>query len=99
MDECIARRTDRRAPTLTRSARAVATIATTSGSVPSEPGSKMLVYADGKISGTIGGGKFEALVKERRNTGGDPWKSNLAQRPIRCVKAKLIPSVRSAAVK
>ena len=29
-----------------------------------EPGSKMIVYADGKISGTIGGGKFEALVRD-----------------------------------
>lgn len=43
---------------------ALVTIAATSGSVPREPGSKMIVYADGKISGTIGGGKFEALAKE-----------------------------------
>ena len=41
---------------------ALVTVAATSGSVPREPGSKMMVYADGKISGTIGGGKFEALV-------------------------------------
>ena len=47
-----------------RSACAVATVAATSGSVPREPGSKMIVYADGKISGTIGGGKFEALVRD-----------------------------------
>ncbi|HEV3410812.1 MAG TPA: XdhC family protein [Chthoniobacterales bacterium] len=40
----------------------LATIASTSGSVPRAAGSKMLVYADGRISGTIGGGKFEALV-------------------------------------
>lgn len=40
----------------------LATIAATTGSVPREAGSKMLVYADGTISGTIGGGKFEALV-------------------------------------
>ncbi|PYI91965.1 MAG: dehydrogenase [Verrucomicrobia bacterium] len=41
---------------------AVVTVAATTGSVPRAAGSKMLVYADGKISGTIGGGKFEALV-------------------------------------
>jgi xanthine dehydrogenase accessory factor len=38
------------------------TVAATTGSVPRAAGSKMLVYADGKTSGTIGGGKFESLV-------------------------------------
>ena len=38
------------------------TMAATTGSVPRAAGSKMLVYADGKTSGTIGGGKFESLV-------------------------------------
>ena len=42
----------------------LATVAATSGSVPREAGSKMLVYGDGTNSGTIGGGKFEALVVE-----------------------------------
>ena len=41
---------------------AVVTVAATTGSVPRAAGSKMLVYADGKINGTIGGGKFESLV-------------------------------------
>jgi len=41
---------------------AVVTVAATTGSVPRAAGSKMFVYADGKISGTIGGGKFESLV-------------------------------------
>jgi xanthine dehydrogenase accessory factor len=41
---------------------ALITIAETKGSVPRAAGSKMLVYADGKTSGTIGGGKFESLV-------------------------------------
>jgi xanthine dehydrogenase accessory factor len=41
---------------------ALVTVAATTGSVPRAAGSKMLVYADSKISGTIGGGKFEALV-------------------------------------
>jgi xanthine dehydrogenase accessory factor len=43
---------------------AIVTIATTKGSVPRAAGSKMLVYADGNTSGTIGGGKFESLVRE-----------------------------------
>jgi xanthine dehydrogenase accessory factor len=43
---------------------ALVTVAATTGSVPRAAGSKMLVYADGRISGTIGGGKFEALVVE-----------------------------------
>src|SRR5207244_10045772 len=43
---------------------ALVTVAATSGSVPRQAGSKMLVYGDGKISGTIGGGKFESLVVE-----------------------------------
>jgi xanthine dehydrogenase accessory factor len=41
---------------------AIATIAATTGSVPRAAGSKMFVYYDGRSSGTIGGGKFEALV-------------------------------------
>jgi xanthine dehydrogenase accessory factor len=47
-----------------RTACAVVTIAATKGSVPREPGSKMIVYSNGKMSGTIGGGKFESLVSE-----------------------------------
>ena len=41
---------------------ALATVAATSGSVPRQPGAKMIVYSDGSIGGTVGGGKFEALV-------------------------------------
>ena len=43
---------------------ALVTVAATRGSVPRAAGSKMLVYADGAIWGTIGGGKFESLVIE-----------------------------------
>jgi xanthine dehydrogenase accessory factor len=43
---------------------ALVTVAATRGSVPRAAGSKMLVYADGAITGTIGGGKFESLVIE-----------------------------------
>jgi xanthine dehydrogenase accessory factor len=45
-----------------RNAFAVVTVAATNGSVPRAAGSKMFVYADGRSSGTIGGGKFESLV-------------------------------------
>jgi xanthine dehydrogenase accessory factor len=41
---------------------ALITVAATKGSVPRAAGSKMLVYADGTFSGTIGGGKLESLV-------------------------------------
>lgn len=41
---------------------ALATVAATKGSVPRHPGAKMIVYDDGAISGTVGGGKFESLV-------------------------------------
>lgn len=46
---------------------ALATVASTKGSVPRHPGAKMIVYDDGTITGTVGGGKFESLViKEAR---------------------------------
>jgi xanthine dehydrogenase accessory factor len=38
------------------------TVASAHGSVPRQAGTKMIVYAGGKISGTIGGGKAEALI-------------------------------------
>jgi len=41
---------------------ALVTVAATKGSVPREAGAKAIVYADGRLTGTIGGGKFEALV-------------------------------------
>jgi xanthine dehydrogenase accessory factor len=40
----------------------LATIVRTQGSTPREVGAKMLVYEDGSISGTIGGGRLEATV-------------------------------------
>ena len=41
---------------------ALVTVAATRGSVPRAAGSKMLVYANGRVSGSVGGGKFESLV-------------------------------------
>ncbi len=55
---------------------ALVTVAKTKGSIPRAAGSKMLVFADGKISGTIGGGKFEALVME------DCLKSLATKQPV-----------------
>jgi xanthine dehydrogenase accessory factor len=44
---------------------ALATVIRTQGSMPRHAGSKMLVYADGRIVGTVGGGALEArVVKE-----------------------------------
>ncbi len=48
----------------TRRPCVLATVVSTRGSVPRAAGAKMLVYGDGGISGTVGGGKFEALVIE-----------------------------------
>jgi xanthine dehydrogenase accessory factor len=41
---------------------AVCTVTKTSGSVPRRAGTKMLVFPDGRIEGTIGGGEMEARV-------------------------------------
>lgn len=41
---------------------AVATIIATSGSTPQETGAKLLVFEDGKMLGTVGGGCVEADV-------------------------------------
>ena len=42
-----------------RQAAALCTVIRSSGSVPRHSTSKMLVYADGKFVGTIGGGEME----------------------------------------
>ncbi len=57
LDELLAARAARRPC-------ALATVAETKGSVPRAAGAKMLIYLDGLTSGTIGGGKLEALVIE-----------------------------------
>ena len=40
----------------------VATVVRSSGSVPRRTGAKMLVFPDGAIRGSVGGGLFESLV-------------------------------------
>ncbi len=43
---------------------ALVTVAAARGSTPREAGTKMLVYAGGRIAGTVGGGRLESLVIE-----------------------------------
>lgn len=62
---------------------AVVTVAATTGSVPRAAGSKMLVYADGETSGTIGGGKFEALVVADARASLREKKPSLKSYPLR----------------
>jgi xanthine dehydrogenase accessory factor len=47
---------------------ALAIVVDTRGSTPGKVSSKMIIYADGKISGTIGGGKVEKdIIAQARN--------------------------------
>src|SRR2546423_867761 len=62
---------------------AVVTVAATTGSVPRAPGSKMFVYADGRTSGTIGGGKFESLVIAEAQAAMEQKKPLLKTYPLR----------------
>lgn len=43
---------------------ALATIVKARGSVPRHAGSKMIIYADGRLSGTIGGGEMESRIRD-----------------------------------
>jgi xanthine dehydrogenase accessory factor len=43
---------------------ALCTVVNTKGSVPRHAGAKMLVFADGEIDGTVGGGETENLVRD-----------------------------------
>jgi xanthine dehydrogenase accessory factor len=42
----------------------LATVATVRGSVPRAAGAKAIIFGDGRIIGTVGGGKFESLVAQ-----------------------------------
>ena len=44
------------------SSAALATVISTSGSTPRKEGSKMLIKADGEVTGSIGGGGVELQV-------------------------------------
>ena len=45
---------------------AFVTVISVGGSTPREAGAKMLVFADGSIEGTVGGGSIEALTIRKR---------------------------------
>ncbi|WP_347489547.1 XdhC family protein [Desulfoscipio sp. XC116] len=44
---------------------ALATLCSTRGSTPRKAGAKMLVYPNGKIIGTVGGGQLEYLAVQK----------------------------------
>ena len=46
----------------------LATVTSAKGSVPRHAGSKMLIYEDGRLSGTIGGGEMESRVIKEAKT-------------------------------
>ncbi|MBV8274928.1 MAG: XdhC family protein [Verrucomicrobia bacterium] len=62
---------------------ALVTVASTQGSVPRQAGTKMIVYASGKISGTIGGGKAEALIIQEALRCLETGKIELKRYPLR----------------
>lgn len=41
------------------------TLCSTQGSTPRKPGAKMLVYPNGRTSGTIGGGELEFVIIQK----------------------------------
>ncbi|MFN2165117.1 MAG: XdhC family protein, partial [Anaerolineae bacterium] len=43
---------------------ALATVVRARGSVPRHAGSKMLIYPDGRLAGTVGGGELEARIRD-----------------------------------
>jgi xanthine dehydrogenase accessory factor len=61
---------------------ALATVARVTGSVPREAGTKMLIFEDGRIAGTIGGGKFESLVIEEAQKAMATGKAILKNYPL-----------------
>lgn len=56
---------------------ALVTIVDTRGSTPRKAGSKMLVYPDGRITGTIGGGCSESEVRLKALQALDEQQSSL----------------------
>ncbi|MCI0806933.1 MAG: XdhC family protein, partial [Chloroflexi bacterium] len=57
---------------------AVATVVRASGSVPRREGARMLIYPDGRIEGTVGGGDLEGrVIQAALETLGDGVPKNL----------------------
>src|SRR5262245_30683461 len=64
--------------TLTGEKAALVTVISTEGSTPQKAGAKMVVYADGRIVGTIGGGCVEAEMTWRARQAIDERRSQVA---------------------
>ncbi len=47
-----------------RTPAALVTVVATTGSTPRKPGSKAIVFSDGRIEGSVGGGRVEFLLQE-----------------------------------
>jgi len=62
---------------------ALATLVRVEGSTPRELGAKMLVYPDGQIAGTVGGGEMEAAVIEAAALALDEGKPRLLRYELR----------------
>jgi xanthine dehydrogenase accessory factor len=62
---------------------AVATIITTSGSTPQRTGAKLLVFDDGRMMGTVGGGCVEADVWAEAKTALDQARSRVCRFTLR----------------
>jgi len=62
---------------------AVATIVTTSGSTPQRTGAKLLVFEDGQMLGTVGGGCVEADVWAEAREAMNEGKPRLCQFTLR----------------
>ena len=62
---------------------AVATIVTTSGSTPQRTGAKLLVFADGRMTGTVGGGCVEADVWAEARQALDEGKARMCRFTLR----------------
>lgn len=62
---------------------AVATIITTSGSTPQRTGAKLLVFDDGRMMGTVGGGCVEADVWAEAKTALDEARPRVCRFTLR----------------
>ena len=69
-------------------AGAVCTIIRTRGSTPRHQGSKMLVYADGRFMGTVGGGEIEnRVIQEALNNIAKHARASTCQITLICREA------------
>jgi xanthine dehydrogenase accessory factor len=69
------------------------TIINVTGSTPAKIGMKMIVYSDGKIKGTVGGGEIEKRIIDRiidvKPTEADKWSYNLGTHNIEAEDTKM----------